>query len=155
MQGAAKGRKKAQSDGCYIGVGRPRCAGSGRCKGVNHGHQSGRERPKPAIDHALPSLRCGPSDRPFAATAKFARGEFTHRGQSVNSPQLHQRPLSGMSPKTIMKTLTVPVYRATDEQKTSIVLYYDAGMKVPWSPSGRTRSNDACMIGPSERWSPS
>jgi hypothetical protein len=36
-----------------------------------------RERPIAAFHHHLKMLRCGPSERPFAATAKSARGELT------------------------------------------------------------------------------
>jgi len=39
-------------------------------------------RPFAAIGHHLKMLRCGPSERPFAATAKSARGELTDCGQT-------------------------------------------------------------------------
>jgi hypothetical protein len=38
-------------------------------------------RPIAAFHHHLKMLRCGPSERPFAATAKSARGELTDCGQ--------------------------------------------------------------------------
>jgi hypothetical protein len=40
------------------------------------------KRPIAAFHHHLKMLRCGPSERPFAATAKSARGELTDCGQS-------------------------------------------------------------------------
>jgi len=42
----------------------------------------GNERPIAAFQRPFEMLRCGPSFRPFAATAKSKKVEFTQRGQT-------------------------------------------------------------------------
>ena len=44
-----------------------------------------RERPIADFDLPIAMLRCGPSDRPFAATAKSATAGFTQSGQGMHN----------------------------------------------------------------------
>ena len=61
---------------------------------VSHSQRGQRGRPIADFGHCPAMLRCGPSNLPFAALAKYRTTRTYHLRKSVLSLRLLQRPLS-------------------------------------------------------------